>query len=361
MNKRVVLFTLLLSTAQLFAQQLPDPHFENWSDKFKDEPQLADWHGSNVSQIGLKFVFMKQQPGRTGKCAYVRNLSVGALGITAVGPGYITLGEPWQYLKGLVINSATAGTTGGITWKYRPDTLAVWIKRTGPATDKEDFHVLYYSWAGTSKGSQYKNKVGKPTATERVNEESDIRLMTDGNEFGVDQKAQQVAEGWLRARAKYEEWTLVKVPIYYCSNARPQMCNVIFSSGNYPAFRANDGLNDANDIYVDDVELIYSSKIDKLLIGGVEWKAFDPNSDKVQTVRLADLKIEKAEDLKIEALRGIGALTNIKGKTAKFNGRKLDSTEMTVVPGEVNGKPWEITVKAEDGSSVRTYKVKIEK
>lgn len=359
MGKRLTLIVLLLAALQAGAQQLPDPHFENWSESFKDEPQLHDWHGSNVSQIGLKFLFSKQQPGRTGKCAYVRNLTVGALGITAVGPGYITLGEPWQYMKGLNISSATAGTTGGIAWHYRPDTLAVWIKRTGQYTDKEDFHVLYYAWRGASKASQYKNKVGKITVTERINEESDIRQLTDGNEFGVEQKAQQVAEGWLRARAKYEQWTLVKVPIFYCSDERPAMCNVIFSAGNYPAFRANDGIYDGNDIYVDDIELIYSSRIDKLLINGIEWEAFDPNTDKVQKLKLADLKIEHPDDLKIEALRGIGALTNIKGNTARFNGRKLDQQEMTVTPGSINGKPWLITVKAEDGSSTHTYTIKI--
>jgi hypothetical protein len=32
---------------------------------------------------------------------------------------------------------------------------------------------------------------------------------------------------------------------------------------------------------------------------------------------------------------------------------------MTVVPGEVNGKPWVITVKAEDGSSTHVYKLRI--
>ena len=31
---------------------------------------------------------------------------------------------------------------------------------------------------------------------------------------------------------------------------------------------------------------------------------------------------------------------------------------MTIQPGEVNGKPWIITVKAEDGSSTHTYKIK---
>ena len=56
--------------------------------------------------------------------------------------------------------------------------------------------MLFYSWSGTAKSGNYKNKVGGCTATERVNEESDIRSATDGNECGIDQPVRQVAEGW---------------------------------------------------------------------------------------------------------------------------------------------------------------------
>ena len=356
MKRKFLSIALLCACVCVFAQQLPDSHFENWTDKFKNDVQLAQWHGSNVTQVGLKFTFMLQKPGRTGYCAYVADQLVGApkLGIAAVGPGYVSLGQPWQYLKGLSVKSATAGTEGGIAWKYRPDTMSVWIKREGPETDKEDFHLLYYSWIGTAKSSKYKNKAGGCTSTERINEESDIRSATDGNECGIDQPVKQVAEGWYRARAKYNEWTQIKVPILYKNDGRPTMCNVIFSAGNYPAFRANDGLYDGNALYIDDVELIYSSRIDKLTINGKEWKEFNPNTDKVQTY-----KLPANGDVKIAGYRGIGTLTNIKGEKARFNGRKLDSQEMTIVPGEVNGKPWLITVKAEDGSSTHVYKIKI--
>ena len=344
----------MAASMPLMAQQLPDSHFENWGDKFNKDVQLTDWHGSNVDQF-VKFTMLFQKTGRTGYAAYVENRKVGAMGITETAPGYFSLGKPWQYMKGLNTKSATGGTEGGIAWKYRPDTMSVWIKRVGPATDQEDFHLLYYSWTGTAKGSQYKNKAGKPTATERINEESDIRLATDGNECGTDQPGKQVAEGWYRARAKYSEWKQIKVPILYKSDGRPTMCNVIFSAGNYPAFRANDGLYADNAIYVDDVELIYSSKIDKLTINGKEWKGFNPNSEKEQTYKLP----EGSEGVAIAGYRGIGTLTNIKGEKARFNGRKLDKEEMTVVPGEVNGKPWVITVKAEDGSSTHVYKLRI--
>ena len=113
---------------------------------------------------------------------------------------------------------------------------------------------------------------------------------------------------------------------------------------------------DGNALYVDDVELIYSSKIDKFVINGKEWKAFDSNSSKVQTYILP---AGSATEVTIAGYRGIGSLTNIKGETARFNGRKLGKEEMSVVPGEVNGTPWTITVKAEDGSSTHVYKVQI--
>lgn len=361
MKKNVFIGILTFFALQMQAQQLPDPHFENWSDKFKNDVQLLDWKGSNVSQVGSKFTFLFQKEGRTGYCAYVADRAIGIpkLGLGATGPGYMSLGQPWQYLKGLNLNSATAGTEGGIIWTYRPDTMAVWIKRVGPNWEKEDFHLLFYSWIGTAKSSHYKNKAGGCTETERTNEESDIRSATDGNECGIDRPVKQVAEGWYRARAKYNEWTLIKVPIFYKNDGRPQMCNVIFSAGNYPAFRANDGLYDGNALYIDDVELIYSSKIDKLVINGKEWKEFNPNSEKVQTVSLKELKSEGMKELKIEGFRGIGTLTNIKNETATFNGRKLDNQEMIVEPGEINGKPWVITVKAEDGSGTHTYRIKV--
>ena len=99
--------------------------------------------------------------------------------------------------------------------------------------------------------------------------------------------------------------------------------NIIFSASNYPNFRANDGLYTGNSLYVDDVELIYSSKIQKLYVGGKEWKAFDQNNTGVQTYSLGETATSIPA---ITARRGIGSLTNARGKTVPFNGRELNST-----------------------------------
>ena len=75
-----VLSLLLFSSVALWAQQLPDPHFEDWSSSFNGDAQPKYWHGSNVSQVGVKFTFLFKRDGRTGSCAYVGNREVGEIG-----------------------------------------------------------------------------------------------------------------------------------------------------------------------------------------------------------------------------------------------------------------------------------------
>ena len=129
--------------------QVSNSNFEDWSGAaFDGEIQPKGWNACNVEQVGFKFNFAHRETGHNGGyCMMVQDQDVGAMGITETSPGYFSLGKPWAYVASITaINQATAGTSGGITWTHRPDSLAVWIKRTGSNTDKEDFYLLYYSW-----------------------------------------------------------------------------------------------------------------------------------------------------------------------------------------------------------------------
>ena len=286
----------------------------------------------------------------------VQDQDVGAMGITETSPGYFSLGQPWAYLPSITaINQATAGTYGGIDFKYRPDSMSVWIKRTGNNTDKEDFHILFYSWSGTAKGASYKNKNTSCTSVSIEDEESDIRIALDGNQCKTTTPGGQVAEGWLRDRKTYNNWTNVRIPIYYMNDNAPIKCNLILSASNYPNYRSNSGLYEGNSLYVDDVELIYSSKIQMLRIGGKEWKGFDPNNTGIQVYSVPEGTTTIPT---IEAYRGAGTLSNVPGqstyKTVNFPGRKLSGSEISIGNGTVGGAPVTITVRAEDGSSTTT-------
>ena len=357
--KKIYLFLIgLFFVGIIQAQQVPNPSFEDWSgEKYNDEIQPKDWYASNVTQVGFKFNLAHREAGHTGSYSMmVQDTEVGAMGITEVSPGYFALGKPWTYLPGITeISKATAGTSGGINWTHRPDSMSVWIKRTGANVDKEDFYLLYYAWSGTAKGSNYKGKNGSCTAISQTNEESDIRLALNANECGTDQMANQIAEGMWRERKTYAEWTNIRVPIYYFNDDVPTMMNIIFSASNYPNYRANDGLYLGNSLYVDDVEMIYSSKIDKLYIKDREWKAFDPNSTEEQVY-----SVGKATEIpSVFGVRGAGSITNARGEKATFPGRKLTNSEFQILqPGAIDGDPMIIQVTATDGSSTTTYKIK---
>ena len=339
--------------------QLPNSDFEDWSAAaFNGNPQLAYWKASNVEQVGMKFNFANKVAGRSGYAMMVQDQEVGAMGITETSPAYFSFGTAWQKLEGLNTNSATAGTYGGYAFAHRPDSVSVWIKRTGDYTDKEDFHILYYAWTGTAKGSTYKNKGGGCTSISLDDEESDIRIALDGNECKTDVAGGQVSEGWWRERKTYGSWTNIRVPIYYMNDNVPAKCNLIFSASNYPNFRANNGLYEGNSLYVDDVELIYSSKIHKLEVGEKEWKGFDPNTTDVQIYSLGENATEVPD---VVAYRGVGSLTNSKSKTVNFPGRKLSGSEISVVKGNLTNVPTTITVTSEDGKSTTVYKIQFQK
>ena len=356
--KQILLCSLIiLSSAIGFAQQVPNPSFEDWSgEKFDGDIQPKDWYGSNISQAGINFNLTNREAGHTGSYSImVKDTEVGALGITELSPGYFSLGRPWSWISGLSTGTATAGTSGGLDFKHRPDTMSVWIRRTGPHVDKEDFYLLYYAWSGTAKGNEYKAKGGGCSSVSQTNEESDIRQALDANECGTIQKANQIAEGMWREKKEYGEWTNIRVPIYYFNDDVPEMMNIIFSASNYPNFRAKDGLYEDNALYVDDVELIYSSKIDKLYIRDREWKAFNPNSTEEQVY-----SVGKATDIPaVFGVRGVGTITNARGDKATFPGRKLTSEEFRIVQqGAIDGDPMIIQVNATDGSNSTTYKIK---
>ncbi len=377
MNKLfyVVFFCCLsLIYSSTYAQyQFTDSGFEDWSGAtFDGNIQPKYWNYSNVEQLGVKKNFAHQAQGRTGNCLLIQDQFVGVGSIGATSPGYVALGQPWAYISSLTaINDATAGTYGGITWTHRPDSVAVWVKRVydgsvdqaaGDHTADENFNIVYYAWTGTSFGGQYmaKNLTCTDISTIKpeycTDEESDIRIATNGNECGVTTQATQVAEGWYREMNVYSDWTRIVVPIYYFNDNVPQKCNLILSAGNYPNFRANSGIYAGNSLYVDDVELIYTSKIQKLFINNREWKGFDP--DNTTTEQVYSLGQGATNIPTIYAVRGAGSITNLKGNTTNFSGRRLSAQECTIQNGVVDGAATIITVQSEDGSSTTTYRIR---
>ena len=105
-----ILFSILilLGSTSTFAQQVPNPSFEDWSgEKYDGKEQLKDWYASNVTQAGFNFNLAHKEAGHSGSYSMmVQDTEVGAMGITEVSPGYFSLGKSLQERARLIISVA---------------------------------------------------------------------------------------------------------------------------------------------------------------------------------------------------------------------------------------------------------------
>ena len=346
--------TVMTGTANA-SYQVPNSNFEDWGGaKFDGNLTLGQgWNCANVDQMGFKFTMVERSTeSHTGaysvKCI---EKEVGAMGITEVSPSWITLGTPWTHLEGLSTGSATAGTAGGKDFKYRPDSLSVWMKRDATKEPKKiiegaentvNFNLVYYAWTGKSIGTSYINKNNGCTSITKENEESDIRQITDKNECKTTQYANQVAEGSLRSDVRImSEWTEVKFPIEYYSNDIPEKMNIILSTSNYPDKRRQDGLADGNYSLFDDLKLIYSSKVHELRFDGITYQEFNQNTYTYTYIIPNEF----------------ATVDDIPAITLYRSGRELSKSEYAITYPSNLGEATTIKVSAEDGSSTTTYTI----
>ena len=333
--------------------QIPNSGFENWEydalNQFEDGQRPVGWNTSNIKKTvigitaGANMVFPDGNPHSGTYCAKAINTEVGAAGIKETSPAWFTLGKPWSYIDGINTGSATAGTDGGIAFTHRPDTMQLWIKRTSSGT--ENAHIVFYSWKGTSKGTSYKNKDGKCSSVTHYDEESDIRIQADGNECTIAEKATQVAEAQWRSMEQFKDWTLIRVPIRYLTDEKPEKANIIISAANYPNKRANEVQNNAT-IWADDIQLIYSSTLHEI-------KIVRPG----ETIERPIAGVSPGITEYTYSLGQGATATDIPEIRCYRSGRRLTDSECQIVYASELDKPSTITIYAEDGSSSSTYQV----
>lgn len=346
--------TLLLLTACFFitthisAQQLPNSNFETFETGFNGVgEQPTGWKGSNVnmsSPASVRTVLVNSEnAGRSGKCVYLHNEESGAMGITKPASAYITLGKPWAEVAGMSANGSFGGTEGGISFSYRPDTISVWIKRT--YTSQENARIVLYLWSGTASGSSYKSRGNECKGKTVINEETDVR---GRNSCTTTQPANFIGNGEWLTNQQINDWQEIKVPVSYFNNDRPQMMNIIISAANYPLSLSQQDLDQnsyraGSKMWVDDLKLIYSSKIHELRVNNRAVTGFSPEQT-TYTVALG---------------QGVTTIPPIK---AFRSGRELGaasglSSEIQITNGVVDGAPTTVKVNAEDGSSSTTYTI----
>lgn len=287
------LFTLVMGAfllaGGLQAQQIKGD-FEIWEDcnvwdaiNHKDAVvgiQPDGWTASNVSQMGLKGVFVEKAAGHNGgNSAKITNAFVGIPGMGANAPAFITLGKMWVYpdVAGMMggNDKSDGGVLGGIAFTTRPDSLTLYYKRIlGEEKPDETAKIIVYLWKGEfksqilqpAKGGAF---TGEKDTVDVIDQEKCIlgkatpMAGSDGVRIG---KAECTIEG------THAEWERISIPIEYETEDIPEKMNVIISACNYWV-RAD--LGAGNSLYADDVAFVYNTKLQSLTLGGETVKGFD--------------------------------------------------------------------------------------
>lgn len=272
------------------AQQLPNSGFENWkgecgaSESFgsttgmRQRPGVepSDWNGSSVNQkVGLeaKKTLVFQIDGKTGYGVQLTNKYIGIkLGITDIGsvaPGYISFGTPWVHAV-TSVSKCDGGTYGGADFTFRPDAISGNFKRTD--TNDEASHVIFYSWDGI-----FKSKVGEMGNPANTRDDVDRAILGRDNAYLA-----EGSTGTLIGKVDYtfksttnSDWQSIEIPIEYVNDKTPAKYNVIICAGDYWT-RAN--MIENTDLHVDDVKLIYYSRLASLAINGTSVEGFSSDT-----------------------------------------------------------------------------------
>lgn len=288
----LVLSTIVSTTS---AQQLPNNGFETWEtagntyqsnkserkggaygDIARPDTEPVSWNGSSVHQIVYYFGTQEKkatlvtQGTDNSNYAILTNKFVGLGSIGSTAPGFLSLATPWVFAYANMSNSeilknSDGGVFGGMEFTYRPDAVVGKFKRTDSNT--ENSHIIAYLWDGT-----FVSNIKSDTSNDAKNDVDRAVLSSTSGLFEDSSKPTCSSTGTLVAYCDYKfsstnsAWQTIEVPLTYVNTSVvPQKINVLLSAADYWT-RGN--IKDGTTLCVDDVKLVYYSRLSSLSVGG---------------------------------------------------------------------------------------------
>ena len=276
------LFAATAVALTVSAQQLPNNGFEEaWVDcvpwTSTGNTNVAGqnptgWKASNTSTpIGAIKVAKKVEGYNSEGAIQVANQEMAG----QVIPGYFGLGTPWATSKGMFkITNKAGGAFGGLEFAYRPDALQFMYQSAGNVQPT----VVAYTWNGKFLQKDVSGEVaisGSPKKVDMVDRDRNVIGMAEAPEGGeVTEKGTLVALINKRLDAATTAWTPCTLEFAYSAESAPEKINVVFAADDY--FSTSPAK--ANSITVDDVKLIYYSRLKSLKVNGVDVPEFAPDT-----------------------------------------------------------------------------------
>lgn len=269
------------------AQQLPNNGFEEaWIDcvpwtstgnTTAEGTTPTSWKVSNTVGTKLGLSYLGKTSVAKKVAGYKSESAVNLFNKSVAGqviPGYFGLGTPWATASSATGANKAGGEFGGIEFVYRPDAIQFMYQSSG---DQQPT-VVAYTWNGKFVQKDVSGNIvtnGKPTKVDMVDRDRNVIGMTDAPQGGeVTEKGTLVALINSRLEESTTDWTKGEFEFTYSAEAAPEKINVVFSAGDY----FSTTLKSNSTLTVDDVKLIYYSRLKSLKVNGVDVPEFAPDT-----------------------------------------------------------------------------------
>lgn len=281
------LFAATAVALSVGAQQLPNNGFEEaWVDcvpwtstgnTTAEGTTPTSWKVSNTVGTKLGFSYLGKTSVAKKVAGYKSESAVNLFNKSVAGqviPGYFGLGTPWATASSATGANKAGGEFGGIEFVYRPDAIQFMYQSSG---DQQPT-VVAYTWNGKFVQKDVSGNIvtnGKPTKVDMVDRDRNVIGMTDAPQGGeVTEKGTLVALINSRLEESTTDWTKGEFEFTYSAEAAPEKINVVFSAGDY----FSTTLKSNSTLTVDDVKLIYYSRLKSLRVNGVDVPEFAPDT-----------------------------------------------------------------------------------
>lgn len=331
MKKQLLTLALLAVAGTAGAQQLPNGSFDegSWGTctpftggayKKTIGKCPVSWTISHVigaNGTGKKEVGNQEPNGNTGSAVKIYNTTTSGNPV----PGYFTLGTTWSTAKvesfiPMVVSDKDGGTFGGISFKYKPDALEFYFKRSITGENTRSSFIAYL-WNGTvtqnnvpvsSPAAGSPKKYNMPNRDIFVLRKDDLTASCQGDKnptnpthliASLEEYTTETTDAWTKKTYEFKYNDAYKAET-------PEFINVIFAASDY--FNSSN-VTDGVSLSIDDVKLIYYKHLKSLTIGGTTPSAFvgDETQNNTNEVNIDASDKYYTEDCISATVAGAGA------------------------------------------------------
>lgn len=320
--KRIVLITLAMASLMAHAQyQLPNPGFEQWDGGATSEPvhwnSFATSDGSFASLASSPHHYRRNggRPGSTGS-RFLTIYTQSILGIKA--NGNMTTGR---------IHAGSMSASSSDNYNYTQRSNA---DHSQPFTGTPDSMYVWVSYYAASGSSQAQVSA----------------ILHGDNDFRAPNEESTSSKYCAKAVARFNrtttsahsyQWQQMKVPFVYDGSTSPHYMLVNLTTNATP------GGGDGNDsLSVDDIEFVYSAWLAGINVGGQPIEGFQKGR--------FDYTLY-VDDPSLLADGSVTATTEVADASVSIERTGADTIPESAL--------FVITVRAEDGVTIRTYTVRI--